>query len=215
LGGLAQITNARLDQLLMITAVAPRELGLYAVATTISTLPTVVTGAVSSPLMTRVGSGERFLVPRAVRMTVLLTVALGGLVALATPTMLSLLFGSHFQAAVPMAMVLLAASVPLAGANVLSTGLQADGAPLIGTAAEAIAVVVTVVGLLTLLGPLQGMGAAIVSLAAYSSSFLFQLAKASRRLGARVSEFVVPRPADCRWITQRARDAMPRFGTAQ
>src|SRR5262249_34987040 len=88
LGGLAQTANARLDQVLMIPVVPPRQLGLYAVATTISTASGLVTGAVSPPLMTRIASGERWLMTQAVRLTLTLTVALNLVVALVTPTLL-------------------------------------------------------------------------------------------------------------------------------
>jgi O-antigen/teichoic acid export membrane protein len=121
------------------------------------------------------------------------------LLALLTPAILSLLFGPAFHGAIEMALVLLVASVPYAGANVLSAGLQADGAPLIPTVAEGIALVITVAGLVTLLRPLGGIGAAIVSLAAYSASFLFQLVMARRRTGVPVSGFLVPSRADARW----------------
>jgi len=53
--------------------------------------------------------------------------------------------------------------------------------------------------LLTLLGPLQGMGAAVVSLTAYSVSFVFQLVMAARRLGAPIRAFLVPSAEDVRW----------------
>ena len=212
LGGLAQLANGRLDQVLMIALVPPRQLGLYAVASTISGASGPLAGAVSPPLMARVGAGERHLMPQAVRMTVAVTVVLNLGVALVTPILLPLLFGASFRAATPMAMVLLAASVPLAGASVLSTGLQADGVPLIPSIGEGIALVVTVVGLVLLLPPLQAMGAAIVSLAAYSASFLFQLLMAKRRIGTPLSAFLLPSRADLLWLIRRITDLTPRFG---
>jgi hypothetical protein len=81
---------------------------------------------------------------------------------------------------------------------------------MIGSIAEGIALIVTVVGLATLLGPLQGMGAAIVSLAAYSASFVFQLGMARRRLGFPLHQFVLPRPADVRWVARRMIDMVRR-----
>jgi O-antigen/teichoic acid export membrane protein len=213
LGGLAQITNARLDQVLMITLVPPRELGLYAVATTISTAFGPLAGAVSPPLMARIGSGERHLMPQAVRMTVTLTVVLNLGVALVTPILLTVLFGPEFHAATPMALVLLAASVPLAGASVLSTALQADGVPLIPTIGEGIALVITVVGLVLLLRPLQGMGAAIVSFAAYGASFLFQLVVAKGRVRAPLRAFLLPSCADVRWLRDRIMGMTSRLRT--
>ena len=215
LGGLAQTANARLDQLLMIAVVPPRELGLYAVATTISGVSSLVTGGLAPPLMTRIASGERHLMPQAVRVTILVTIGLNSAVALVTPALLSVVFGPDFRGAAPMAVLLLAASVPLAGASVLSTALQGDGVPLIPTIGEAIALIVTVGGLLVLLKPLGGIGAAIVSLAAYSASFVFQVVAAGRRIGVRQREFLVPRRADLVWLRDRAAALVPALGVGR
>jgi O-antigen/teichoic acid export membrane protein len=211
LGGLAQTANLRLDQVLMITLVAPRQLGLYAVAATISSAYGPLAAAVSPPLMARIGAGERHLMPQAVRMTVMVTIAVNLVVAILTPILLPLLFGQKFRAAIPMALVLLVASVPLAGASVLSTALQADGAPLIPTFGEGIALVVTVVGLVVLLPRLQGIGAAIASVAAYSASFGFQLLMAKGRIAAPLSGFLLPSRDDVRWLCHR----LTAFGAAR
>jgi O-antigen/teichoic acid export membrane protein len=199
IGGLALLANLRLDQFIMITVVAPRVLGLYAVATTISGASGLATGALQPPLMTRIAGGERHLLPQAVRVTLAASVVMGVVLALLTPAILSVLFGPEFDGAIPMALVLLAASIPLAGAQVLSAGLQADGAPLIPSTGEGLALVITVVGLLLLLGPLGGIGAAMVSLAAYSTSFLFQLTMTRRRTGWPLRQLLVPTRADARW----------------
>ena len=214
LGGLAQMANARLDQLLMITAVPPRQLGLYAVATTIAEGSGLVTGAISPPLMTRVSSGEIDLMARAVRITVILTIGLNIVFAVATPALILVLFGSDFRAAIPITMVLLVASVPLGAGMVLSTALQADNAPVIPSVAEGIALVITVVGLVTLLPTLQAMGAAIVSVAAYSASFAYQVVVARRRVGVPASEFLVPCREDFRWARDLVLQAVRRLRTA-
>jgi O-antigen/teichoic acid export membrane protein len=214
IGGLAMLANSRLDQLLMITAVAPRELGLYAVAVTIAGASGLATGALVPPLSTRVASGQTHLITQAVRVTFVGTLALDTALALATPVMITLLFGPRFSGAVPMAIILLAAQVPFSAANVLGSALQADGAPLISSIAEGIALVVTVVGLALLLRPLGGIGAAIVSFAAYSASFSYQLFMARRRMGARLGEFLVPTRADLSWAHTLIADARPRLRAA-
>jgi len=125
------------------------------------------------------------------------------------------LFGPEFRGAFPMAVILLGASVPLAAASVLSSALQADGAPLIPTFGELLALVVTVVGLLALLGPLQGIGAAIVSLAAYSVSFVFQLVMARGRIGAPIRAFLIPTSEDVHWARGQLAGVALRLRTAQ
>jgi O-antigen/teichoic acid export membrane protein len=213
-GGLALLANLRLDQLVMITVVAPRELGLYVVATTLSGASGVATGALAPPLMTRIAAGETHLLPQAARITVTATVGLNLVLALLTPVLLSVLFGPAFSGAIAMAIVLLAANVPFAGASVLSAALQADGAPLIPSVAEGIALVVTLAGLFALLRPLGGLGAAIVSFAAYSASFLFQLVMTRRRSGLPLSEFVVPTRADLNWARGRVTGVIHRTRAA-
>jgi O-antigen/teichoic acid export membrane protein len=212
LGGMAALANVRLDQVLMITVVPPRELGLYAVATTISGASGLATGALSPPLMSRIASGHRYLMPKAVRMALVVTVALNLMLAIVTPILLSVLFGPQFVGALTMTLILLAANVSFAGASVLSTALQADGAPLIPSIGEGLALVITVVGLLTLLGPLGGVGAALVSLAAYSTSLAFQIVVASRRIGVRMRDFLAPSKSDLGWALGLLGDVTRRFG---
>jgi hypothetical protein len=67
-------------------------------------------------------------------------------------------------------------------------------------------------GLLVLLKPLGGIGAAIVSLAAYSASFVFQVVAAGRRIGVRQRDFLVPRRADLIWLRDRAAALVPALG---
>jgi O-antigen/teichoic acid export membrane protein len=203
IGGLALLANARLDQLVMITSVAPRELGLYVVANTISGASGLASGGLAPPLMARVAAGETAMMAQAVRIMLLATVCLNVVLAAVTPVMLSVLFGPQFSDAFPMVLILLVAQVPLVGATVLSGALQADGAPLIPTVGEGIALLITVPGLILLLGPLGGIGAAIISCAAYAASFTFQVGMARRRLRLPVREFLVPTRADVRWIWGR------------
>ena len=210
-GGLAFLTNQRLDQVLMITVVAPRVLGLYAVAVSISSASTVVTQALTPPLAARVASGQREVLPQAVRIMIASTVLFNAGFALITPILLSVVFGSQFTGAATMVYILLGANVSFAAACALSAGLQADGAPVISSAGEVLAVVVTVAGLFALLGPLGGVGAAIVSLAAYSTSFVFQLVMAARRIGAPLWSFVVLTREDARWARDLGAAAFRRL----
>jgi len=199
-GGLALLANMRLDQLLMITAVSPRVLGLYAVATTIAGASALATWAVAQPVMPRVAAGERSLLPRAVRAALLTSVSMNIVLALLTPAVLTILFGPEFRAAVPMTLILLLAAVPYGATIVLSAALQADGAPVIPSLGEGFALVITVVGLLVLLPVLGGIGAAIVSVAAYSTSFAIQLVWARRRYSTPFRSFLVPHREDAVWL---------------
>jgi O-antigen/teichoic acid export membrane protein len=198
-GGVASLANNRVDQLIMVRAVAPRELGLYAVAVTISGLPSLVTGALGPPLLTRVAKGEHGLVPRALRLTLSAILIADVVAAAVTPFVLPLLFGEEFADAVGMSLVLFAASIPLAGVTVLASSLVSLGRPGTPSVGEALALVVTVIGLVLLLDPLGGLGAAIASVAAYSVNFAFQLVMTRRRLGGSFADYLVPTRADVAW----------------
>jgi O-antigen/teichoic acid export membrane protein len=214
IGGIAMLANLRLDQLLMITMVAPRVLGLYSVAVTVSGATTLLTGPLGQSVVPRIAAGERLLIPRAVRMALLVTAVLNVLLALVTPFLVVGLFGSGFNGAVPMAWLLLIGAIPLGAAGVLASGLQADGAPLIPSIAEGAALIVTVIGLLAVLRPYGGEGAAVVSAVAYSTSLGVQIALARRRLGVSVREFIVPTHADLRWALGQVPAASRRFRLA-
>jgi len=198
-GGLALVANVRLDQLLMITLVDQRELGLYAVAVTLAGLSSLVIGALGPPLITRVAQGDTALVPRALRVVL---AAVGGLnlaVAAMTPVVLPAIFGSEFEHAVDQAAILLVAGIPLTGIVILTAALAADGAPGKSSVGEAIALMITVPGLFVLVPVLGGLGAAAVSLAAYSVSFAYQLLVTRRRLGGSLRSYLLPGAADARW----------------
>jgi len=204
-GGLAQLANARLDQLLMIPLVSASELGLYAVAVSLAGLSSFLSGALGPPLITRVAGGDTAIVPRALRVTLGAVATMNLALAVVTPLVLPLLFGADFKGAVDQALVLLLAGVPLAGISVLAAALAADGAPGTSSVGEGIALAVTVPGLVLLVPGLGGMGAAIVSLLAYGASFCFQLIAVRRRHGGALRPYLVPYREDIRW----ARNLLP------
>lgn len=203
LGTLAVLTNGRLDQLLMIGLVAPRQLGLYAVAVTASSLSTQVSYSLSSPLLSRVAAGERQLVARSLRITLSFVIAVNVLLALIIPFVLPLLFGSRFDDAVPMALILLAAAVPLCATSVLSSAMVADGHPKIPATAEGLTLLITIPGLLLLLPSMGGVGAALVSFIAYSANATFQLRAARANFGDSIRDFILPGRSDATWAWHR------------
>lgn len=199
-GSLMAIANARLDQLLMIPLVPARELGHYAVAVTVAGLTGFITGALGPPTINRVAAGDTAYTPRALRIVLSGTATLTVPLAISVPFVLPLLFGSDFSDAVDMAVILLAASMPLAGVAVLAPALQADGAPLIPSIAELATLVITVGGLFLTLKPLGGLGAALTSLVAYSVNFLICITAARRRFGGSLPEYLIIRQDDVRSI---------------
>jgi O-antigen/teichoic acid export membrane protein len=205
IGGLASLLNVRLDQLVMVTAVSSRELGLYVIAATLSSMSGTVADSIGGAVYPRIAKGELTLAPVALRLGLWSTAIGNAVVAIAAPIAIPLLFGHDFAGALPMALVLLAAAVPLAGTHVLTRALVAADQPGWTSVGELMALGVTIPGLLILLGPLGGLGAAIVSLIAYSSSFAILLVRALRTFPGGVPDFLVPQRNDLRWAESAVR----------
>jgi O-antigen/teichoic acid export membrane protein len=191
------LTNARLDQLLMVSLTTARQLGLYAVAVSLAGVLSVFAGALGPALLPRVARGEEALGARMCRASLFVSVLAAAALAALCPLALPLLFGARFGAAVPMALVLIAASVPNAGTQVLTSALFAADRPRVVAASEVVSVAITVAGLLVLIGPLGGLGAALVSAAAYTVTFAILLGGARARFGLPLAAFLVPRPREC------------------
>jgi O-antigen/teichoic acid export membrane protein len=209
---IASLANGRLDQLLMTGLASSSQLGLYAVAVTFSLVPNVVSSAVAPPLLVRVAAGERHLVGDALRVCLAIVVLTNLVMAGIAVVLIPLAFGPDFGGAVPMAAILLLAAVPLSGTEVLGGSLVADGAPSIPSIGEYATLAVTVPGLVLLLPLLGGVGAALVSLVAYSANFTIQLAFARRRFECSLSTLLLPTMADVRWGLRLARAALHRIG---
>lgn len=196
-GGLGSVANVRLDQVLMIRLVEPRELGLYVVAFTVSGFfISPVIGALSSGMLPRFATGEAMLIARVLRTTVAGVALVGAVIALAAPIIIPVIFGSDFGDALPMTWLLLAASVPLAGVTVLSTALTSSGHPGFSAGAEVVTLLVTVPCLLLTLSTYGAIAAAAVSIAAYGTGFAWLLFGARRHLRLGWRELLVIRGED-------------------
>lgn len=197
-GAIGQLANLRLDQVLMIKLTSLRELGLYAVAVTVASASAPLTSALAYAISPRIAAGDQELAARASRTVMAFVLGLSLLAGAALPIVLPLLFGDGFRDAVPIAWVLLAAGIFLTGLTVLGPALLSAGRPGVPSIAEAVAVGVTVPGLFLLVPSMGGMGAAVVSLAAYGTSFAYQVWVARRQFGLPVWAFLIPDRADLR-----------------
>jgi O-antigen/teichoic acid export membrane protein len=107
-----------------------------------------------------------------------------------------LLFGHRFAAAFPVTVVLLVAALPLAGVSFFSSIYIARNRIGAAGLSEIVALAVTVPGLILLAPRLGAMGAAIVSLAAYSLNFTWLVLIAARNFGGHAQDYVIPRRGD-------------------
>jgi O-antigen/teichoic acid export membrane protein len=201
LGGLGSLANVRLDQLLMTRLVAPRELGLYVVAVTLSSFfVSPFLSALTSGMLPRFADGDRELAGRLLRSTLAGVIVLGAGVAVVVPVVLPLVYGSSFSAATPMVWILIVGSIPLAGVNILSTVLTISGHPGFSAISELVAVMITVPLLIIFLPLYGGLGAAVVSAVAYSANFMILLVGSRRRLRLPLSELLFVRGEDLRLL---------------
>jgi O-antigen/teichoic acid export membrane protein len=199
------LANARIDQLLMVTMTSARQLGLYAIAVTIGNLCNVFIAAIGPALLPRMVEGGKDLTPRAFRTTVFLTLFGVIPIGVAAPFVVPVLFGPAFADAVPMVWILLLAALPAAGRYVLTSALIASSLPRWAAIAEGSAVVVTVTGLLVLLPSLGGLGAALVSLVAYTVALLILLFAVRRELALPLSAFLTVQSQDVAVVARRLR----------
>lgn len=207
-GTLADLANQRLDQLLMVPLLPPRELGLYAVATTVAVLGTAPAGAIASIVFPRVAQGRLDVLAPAFRTTAVILLVTQGLVALSSPVVVPVLFGESFREAVPLALILAPAWLLTALTPVLAHALAGCGYPAPGSAAQLVGLVVTVIGLAVSLPTLGATGAAITSLAASCVVLGYLLRSTVSHLGISQRELLVLRGADVATAYGAIRDAL-------
>ncbi len=181
------VLNQRLDQVVIALFLTPAVLGTYVVAVAISSLPAAAGGAMAYVVFPRVsalpaGKVRADMARQSLQLTLFASLALAVVLIGTLQWLVGLLVGSAYDAAVNVARVLVVASVFLSMNSTLTALLKAVGQPLQAGLGGALALVVTIAGLI-LLVPLYGiMGAAVVSLAAYAVSAAFLLHRAAREL---------------------------------
>lgn len=210
--GLASFVTLRLDQVLVASLLGAEQVGVYAVAVSVASIPNALGYAIALAAYGNVASG--FVVgdeeglyrsARAIRATFVATGAVAAIVFLSTPLGLPILFGSRFGGAMIPLLILLPGSMALAVSLTAHSVLIARGRPLAASGGEVMGLLATVVGLLVFVPQHGIIAAAVVSTIAYTATmttFLVLL----RRMGARN---LLPRPIDARdivvWIGQKLR----------
>lgn len=178
LTSLSGLMNSRLDLLVLPAFVAATQVGLYAVATSVSWLIVSFSGALSRivlPVAARKGARGREDVIRSVYITlaVALVTALG--LALIAETAVRAVYGASFQGSVLPLRLLLPGCAFYATAPVLWAGMQAAGRPFTAAFSQLLGLIVTVVGLLLFLPRYGIVAASIVSTVSYSIVFVAAL----------------------------------------
>jgi O-antigen/teichoic acid export membrane protein len=183
---------------------------LYAIAVTVAGVFVHSLGvALSSAAMPRFATGGIQVVARILRTALFGVLLISGAVAFAAPILVPAVFGPDFEPSVPMVWILLVAGFPLVGGVVASCAMVAFGRPGYAACAELVALAVTVPTLLWLAPRMGGIGAALVSVLAYSASFGMLLTIMRRQYSARLSELLLIRPADLGQLVAMADERLP------
>jgi O-antigen/teichoic acid export membrane protein len=200
LSAVANQGNLRVDQLFIASFVSARELGFYVVAGSLASATLMVSQALNLMVVPMVATGDHHAVRRILRITLAgMTLAAAALAVVAGP-FVHIVFGRDFTDSVGLARILCFGSVFIAGKGIVSAALVGDGRPG-ETAVVEVATFVALIPALVLVVPSLGApGAAVVVVLASAAGFGALVARARRRLGGRLAEYLVPTPADAGWL---------------
>jgi O-antigen/teichoic acid export membrane protein len=192
LGAVYPTEAFQLDQALVGAFLSRVALGTYAVGVSFSNLPRFIAqsvGLVAYPhVAATLDPGEaRRKVWRFFWLVVLISAVICGILELAAPLLVPLLFGSAFRQSVGLTQILLISSFIVSIRRVLSDGMRGAGYPSLGSAGEAVGLILLLPALGVLI-PLDGLtGAAMAMPIAASGGFaalLFGIARTpARRMG--------------------------------
>ncbi len=179
--------------------VAPRELGLYAVAVAVTSVVGFLPGALGIVTLAK-GSNLRLqdarkMISNSFRLSVVSLVLLCGGLFLAAPWLIHLVLGREFLSSTLPCRILLPGTVALGTAQVLYDGARALGDPILTFYAEGVSMAVTCGGLYLLLPRYGIVGAALTSSLAYSLALAAVLALFRVRLGIGLKDLFFARSA--------------------
>lgn len=165
LGAITGIVLSRFDQLLMTPLAGVDQLGLYAVAVSLSEVILVFNSAVRDVMFAVESRGpDQDRVARASRLSTLLTVAGAIAIAFACPWGIPFFFGSSFGGATPVTLILLVGVVAGNPGSVAGAALSGRGRPELRSLALVIASIVNVISIFLLVPSLGATGAALATL---------------------------------------------------
>jgi O-antigen/teichoic acid export membrane protein len=178
--GVAQIAaltpatlNANLDQLVLSQTVAPADLGRYAIAVSLTSVPIPLVAAIGNVAFPRLAA-RRAVSDETRRLQLLAVVGSAGIasamllpLALVAYWLLPLVFGEGYRGAVPLLWILTPGAIFLACNQVVGDLLRGRNHPAVVAWAQGLAAIFTVVLLIVLLPVIGVAGAAIASTVSY------------------------------------------------
>jgi O-antigen/teichoic acid export membrane protein len=178
MGSIAGLVNARLDLLIVPAFLGAASVGLYSVATNVTSIIITLTATIATivmPVAARRDKQSPRTVVRTLHVVLLIGVVSAIPLALLANIALSVVYGADFEGAATALRILLPGVVLDAAAMVLWSGLIAANRPLLSSVAAVPAALLTVVGLIVFLKDGGIDAAAIVSSCAYAVVFVISL----------------------------------------
>jgi O-antigen/teichoic acid export membrane protein len=195
--GLTTYFNQRIDQMVLALFVPPRQLGLYAVAVTLSTTVTVFPQGIGIVTFSR-GSSQysedaKATIGVSFRASLFWLLVCCSALYVLSPFLIRLVFGGAFDGSILACRILLPGTLMIGLNQVLYNGASALGRPGLPSCAEGVSMGVTAIGLYLLIPRYGYIGAAVVSSIAYTISFAVMLVLAHRLLGVSLWSLLVPK----------------------
>jgi O-antigen/teichoic acid export membrane protein len=194
-GDVAGFVSARLDLLIIPAFLSAASVGLYSVATNISSIIASLTGTIAVfalPVAARDISRASHTVIRAFQATLLIGGGMALLLILICEVAIRLVYGADFEAAAGPLRVMLPGELLEAASTVLWAGMLAANRPFLSTAAYMPSAIVTIAGLLIFLQSGGIMAAALVTTCAYATSFVITVILYRRVAGLEWKNFLRP-----------------------
>jgi len=208
------ILNLRLDQLIMVSLLPAKVLGLYVVAVAWGGgMVWPILNAIGSVLFPRIASQEspdmrNFTFAQGSRLGMSAAVPLVLSLMLITPIGLPLLFGIEFKEAITAAIILVIAGATRSLTGNLQEAFRGIGKPNIVFWAEFGALPVTFIALLILLPRWEILGAAFSSLLGYLTAFVLLIASAMRWTNNSFRDLLIPRRREFVLMVETAREIL-------
>jgi O-antigen/teichoic acid export membrane protein len=189
--------NQRVDQLLLSLFVPPRDLGLYIVAVTLSTMVSVFPQAAGIVTFARGSSlhsdDARATIRYSFRASLIWLLLCCSALYWLCPFLIRRAFGTAFEGSILPCRILLPGALMTGLNQVLYNGASALGRPGLPSCAEGVCMAVTATGLYLLVPRYGYLGAAVVSSVAYTLSFLLMLGLAHRHLDLDLRDLLIER----------------------
>ncbi len=195
-----------LDQVVIVFQLQPAALGAYSIALSLSRVLGVAQAAIAVVLFPSIAARETSrvveIVARAMRVTAVTNIAGAAAIGVAGPSLLLLLYGTRFAAAVLPFQILLAEAVVSSAARTLAQAFSGTGRPGVVTGVEVAGVIAALAAMLVLVPSYGIVGAACSTLLGGFVRLSCVLASFRKILGIALPRLVISR-ADVAWVAGR------------